>query len=1267
MKRYLLLLGLFLLVGSSLFAQKQKERVVLDWSPAYAYPGGGDTLWVLSFRGSSFWDKYGALPVWHQIYSLDAAYEGYAVKVELRDMIFEALPENESAAMDLERLTDEVVVSSFQKPYGGDLSVYVVPLRKNHLTGSWERLVSFTTVLVKEGPAARPVVKGKNFVEHSRLATGDWYKIYVTEDGMYQLSVADLASLGLPVSSLDPSTLKIYGNGGGMLPESNSDVRLDDLNEIAIHVSGAEDGRFDGNDKITFYGESPDEWIYYPIAKKFKKEVNFYARRNCYYVTYGGEAGKRITTRPSSTATPTNVVTTVDFYKNHELDEISLDRSGREWYGEAMDVQTSITIPFEVPDIVIGSEVYLFGKFAARSLSPSRFFVTVQGETFSALVKSVGDTYGSAFARAGSLRRRYPVVNSNLEVKVEYEKPTSISKGWIDQITVSGRRALVFHGGQMSFCDRESVYYGNVAEFVISQAGERMNVYDVSDHQNVALLEVTRGDQEARFVADASELHNYLAIDGGYLKPELGAKVANQDLHAHQPVNMVILTHPDFMTQAEELARFHQEEGLSVRVVTPFEIYNEFSCGTQDITAIRDYLRMLYERGEGDSGLRFLLLFGDASYDYLDRIPNNENFIPAWQSPNSLGGGDSYVTDDFYGVLDAWEGGKQDEKDDDLDIGIGRLVVSNTEEAEMAIHKIMAYASSSQEMKGKWRNNITIIADDEDKNIHIYDADDHARYLDTLAPAYNVNKVYLDAYPQMIASGGARYPDANQAINASVAKGNLIVNYVGHGGKLGWSLERVVEIADINSWKNYDKMSLFITATCEFARYDDPAMVSAGELVFMNPHGGGVALMTTTRITYASSNYALNHYIYAATFKKEQGEYPTLGAIMRTAKNRTGSSSNAKRFILIGDPAMRLAYPQRNVETTQFNGKPMSDQDTIKALDFVTISGRVCDENGQTDTSFDGVVYPTVFDKPAVITTLSNDPTSFPFEFTQQNKILYSGQAEVKGGAFSFSFRVPKDINYSYGHGKISYYVTDGVIDGQGCDEHFLVGGYSHEIQSDVSGPQVKLFIDDKFFVDGGITSENPVLYAEIFDESGINVGTGIGHDITAILDHEGDRVFVLNDFFLGSLNDYQRGEVSYPLFGLSPGKHVAQVKVWDALNNSSVATVSFVVPGDDQVKLDKLRCYPNPFSSTTKLFFEHNQSGEVLLMDYMIFDLSGRLVFHKTVEERLNGSRSSSLTWNGTDNNGTPLSSGIYICKLLVSNKEGGSSVVNGKFILTR
>lgn len=1259
----------FLMLLTTLFASAEEYPVHINWLNVVHYDLGNEMYMnVMSFENSASHPDFGLLPVYYQSIKNMHLEPGSTVQAQLINAIYEPVPEQELDAEGLKDVPSELVLlsgvmsQSHQRyPY-----FYIVPFRKNIYTNSYERLVSADVEVILVENKTTEEYKELSFVDNSVLATGNWYKIYVESDGMYQLTSTDLESLGIPVSSIDPVTLKIFGNGGGMVPENNSTPRLDDLNEIAITVTGQNDGSFDSQDKILFYGQSPNRWYYDANADLFEKQENYYSERTCYFVTYGGEPGKRIQHLEQSVMAPTNTVTTYNYYLNHELDAVNLIGSGREWYGEVFDVQLNYSFDFSIPDVDKNSNVNVYADMAARATSSSSFSIKINNQSYVVGISKINLSYGSVYAISGELSKTFKPESSDMNVDITYNKSTSSATGWLNKIQINGRRALKYTGGTMRFCDTQSYGIDEVSLFKMSSASSSVTILDVTDHQNVKIIDATLAGNELSFVANTDTLREFLAYDGNYSSPIIAGKIANQNLHAQQPVNMVILTHPDFFDEAVRLAEYHNNEGISTRVVNIYNVYNEFSSGVQDIGGLRDYVRMLYSKRSGvDMGLKYLLLYGDGSYDYKNRVSGNNNFVPTWQSTNSLDATNSYATDDFFGCLDPEEGLF---RKDVLDIGIGRLSVSNTEESQMALNKILHYSSNASEVMGDWRNMITLVADDEDSGLHVFDADKLAKLLDNTALSYNVDKIYSDSYTQVVASGGARYPAVNEAINTKMAKGSLIMNYVGHGGEVGWALERILELSDINSWTNYDMLSVFITATCEFTRFDDPKRVSAGEQVFLNPDGGAVALFTTTRATFATSNYTLNRAIYLNAFTTTKGQYPSLGDLLKIAKEAAGSGMNAQKFVLIGDPAMKLAYPVLKVETTEFNGQPHSDEnDTIRALEYVTIAGQVTNRTGTLAEDFTGVVYPTVYDKPSVISTLGNDPKSPIIDFELRNRILYKGKADVINGKFTFSFHVPKDINYSYGFGKISYYVDNAIIDGAGYDTSFIIGGYSNQTQTDETGPQINLFINDPFFTNGGLTNSDPIIYAEIFDESGINVGTGIGHDLTAIIDGNSDKIYVLNDFYEGDLNTYKSGTVAYPLFNLTPGKHTMELKVWDALNNSSIATVTFYVAAENEIILDNFHSYPNPFTHETTLFFEHNQAGQELQMDYYIFDLSGKLVKFVEKSEIVAGYRTTNFTWNGTDNYGNPLPGGIYVCKLIVTNEENNSNLINSKFVLVR
>jgi hypothetical protein len=831
-------------------------------------------------------------------------------------------------------------------------------------------------------------------------------------------------------------------------------------------------------------------------------------------------------------------------------------------------------------------------------------------------------------------------------------------------------------GSQMAFRDLASLGTGNVAEFQLGNANSAVKIWEVTDPTNVNRRNLSLQAATASFKVETDSLRQFIAFNGnGFLSAELNGQVENQNLHGLSQANMVIVAHPDFLNEAERLANFHTENQtsqLSVHIVTPQQIYNEFSSGAQDVSAIRDFMRMFYQRSNSWIDYpRYLLLFGDASYDYKSRLADNTNFVPTYESPESLTPTISYASDDYFGLLDPTEGEWSSSASDALDVGIGRFVVRTAEDAKVVVDKIYRYEEldiddlnldhvctdgSSVAVSPDWRNRICFVGDDEDSNMHINQADQLAILVDTMYPEYNINKIYFDSYVQETTPGGQRYPEVSVDINNTVQRGALIMNYTGHGGELGWAHERVLGVSDINAWTNFSNLAVMVTATCEFTRYDDPSRVSAGELVHLNPNGGGIALFTTSRLVYSAPNFTLNRNFYLNLLVEQLWGPPTMGDVIRMTKVASGGNVNNRNFVLIGDPAQRLAFPLHRVETLTVNGEDINSlTDTINALELVTVTGRMRNRNGQTMDDFNGVVYPTVFDKSSTISTLVNDQSSSLRQFTLQKNLIYKGKATVNNGNFSFSFVVPRDIAYNYGLGRISYYAEGSGTNANGQFENFMIGGSNDAASTDDKGPDVRLYMNDQSFVFGGTTDENPSIYAIVADSNGVNtVGNGIGHDISAVLDDNTNATVNLNDFYQADLDSYQSGKVVYPFSQLSEGTHNLKLKVWDVYNNSSEAYTEFVVAESAQLALDHVLNYPNPFTTRTSFMFEHNQPCNSLDVMVQIFTVSGKLV--KTINETVlsHGFRNDPIEWNGLDDYGQKIGRGVYMYQLRVTTPDG-------------
>lgn len=1300
-----------LILSGGLLSFGQSKKISRPVSPVSGYkiswvaPGGakisGDKApKFLSFPGAqySFYDNF--LPRYTENIPVEA--NTRSISVRLIDPVYEALTSEElSLIKDPSKIGNEIsVVSSVgyskKKAFG---SMTFIPIRRNSSSGKLEKLVSFDIDLSSSSERSgvrAPVVYAANSV----LQSGTWYKMAINSDGVYRLDYAFLQGLGIDMSILDPQNIRIYGNGGGMLPPLNSASHADDLLENAIVVQDGGDGAFNPGDLVLFYGRGAHRWNPSGIAcPTFKHKTNIYSDSAYYFLNTDLGPGKRIQTQASSTLPVTHTVNTFDDHAYHENESVNFIKSGNQWFGEYFENLPSYNFSFSFPNIDVSSPVSVNTSIASRYItlvgSTANYTVSCQsGSTSMDIGSTNGDSYSPYALIEASCFSFNPGAGSVLTVTVS--KNTSDAVAWLDYIEVNARRALTMSGNQMLFRDNQSVGAGNIAQYNFNSLVP-VSIWDVTDHANVYLQSVTGSSPSYQFILPADTLRQFVAFTGlSYMTPTVIGRVANQDLHAIGQKQYIIVAHPEFYNEAVQLGNFHEtRDSLSYVVVTPQQIYNEYSSGAQDPVAIRDFVKMFYDRAAttADEPM-YLLLFGDGSYDNKYRFgSSNTNFIPTYQSDNSTVYTESYVSDDYYGLLDDSEGvfSPAPGVTEAVDIGIGRFPVRTKAEAQSALNKIYQYTKtgvppttdngscSDNQLAspfGDWRNMISFIGDDEDGGLHQGNtnqgAEQLARQIDTTYDDYNIEKIYFDAYKQVSTPGGNRYPDVVSAINNRVEKGCLILNYTGHGGEVGLGHERVVEVAQINKWNNMNNMPLFFTATCEFSRYDDPERVSAGEYVFLNQSGGGIALLTTVRLVYATPNFYLNRDFYDAAFELWGGSrMPRLGDLYVYMKERpNGYGLNGRNFTLLGDPALTLAYPEHEVITDTVNNIPatVSSSDTLKALSLVTISGHLQDKSGAFLNDYDGILYPTVYDKAQNITTLSNDGAgpSPPFTFKSQKNILYKGKVSVVDGRFKFSFVVPKDIAYAYGIGRISYYAENGNEDANGFYEQIVIGGSNDSAAADNAGPQVSLYMNDTKFAFGGLTDENPDLFAVLKDENGVNtVGNGIGHDITAVMDANTDNSIVLNDYYQADLNSYKSGTIRYPFSELTEGNHTLSLKVWDVYNNSTQAYTEFVVAPSAELALSHVLNYPNPFTTKTQFFFEQNRCCQQLEVELQVFTISGKLVKNISKFVQAEGYRSDPIEWDGRDDFGDKIGKGVYVYRLRVKTTEGSTAEKFEKLVI--
>lgn len=1236
---------LFFLIPSWVVGQKSVERTI-EWQNPVVAEITSVSYSLLSFKGADYSDDGTKLPLFAESIALDQ--NASEVTASFSKTQFETLSTSESKGVVLPNdLPAEIKISTTvqvqrKQPY---LNYSFVPLRKNPQTGAIEKLVSFElNYQVSRNKKAPAVIH--QYAQNSVLKSGKWVKIKIQDDGIYRLTAGELKNMGFD----NPMQVKMFGNNESMLPLRNAEESYDDLSEMAILRTA---------ESIVFYAKGPTRWYYSTAYSMFRQLLHTYSDFSYYFLTDEVGSGKSPAQLNSISGTAMHTVTSFDDYLFHEKEDTNLIKSGRTWYGEEFGILDEIDFSFSFPNIETSSPVKLFASAIARATVASSYYIYENGNQVSS-IENITKIYINpdySYAFGASSYNEFFAGSANITLKVRYEKPYSSAKGWLDYLTLNARRKLKLEGGMMPFRDMASSGAGQSAKFVLSGAGTGASIWDVSDLLNVKNIAASASGEDLSFTVATDDLHEFIAFDGTQYLSILGSEeVPNQDIHGSGQPDMIIVTPEIFLPYAEELAEIHREtDNMEVLVVLNQAIYNEFSSGMPDVSGIRNMARMFYENANtADELPGYMLFFGDGSYDNKSNKTGNSNYILTYQTPNALHPISSFVTDDFFGFLDPTESPDTGT----VDIALGRLPVSSISQAQMALGKIRSY--TSPETFGDWRNILCFIGDDSDNENtvqHMAEAEEVCVDLASKYPNLNYDKIYLDAYPQVYTASGERYPDAKLAIKNRVENGALIVSYTGHGNELGLTHEQVIVVSDILNWGNYEKLPLFMTSTCEFSRFDDYGRTSGGELIFLNPKGGGIGLVTTTRPVYPST---MDNNFYKNVFEKNsQGEYYRMGDLLMRAKNQSASQSNPnkKKFILLGDPALRLAYPKYKVITTSINGVSVQNAtDTLKALSRVTISGYISGGDSTILESFNGIVSPKVYDKAKVLQTLGNEGNQ-PLSYTSQKNILYRGKASVTNGHFSFSFVVPKDISYDFGYGKLSYYASNETEDASGASFDVFIGGSSNLSSIDTEGPQLSVFMNDESFISGGITSETPRLLAFVNDSSGINtVGNGIGHDIVAVLDGDLGNSYILNDNYESDLDSYQSGRIEYTFTALKEGEHTVRLKVWDVSNNSASDSIDFIVAESAAIAIRHLFNYPNPFTQNTAFYFEHNQASTDLDVLIQIYTVSGKLV--KTIDASLfsDGFRLGPIDWDGLDDFGNKIGRGVYIYKAKLRNQEGQS-----------
>jgi hypothetical protein len=1275
-----LFLNLFVLLSSALFAQ-QSETIALQWSKDVAYQYDNYSFKVPQFQSDYFeWDPTLRKVTFSKVIPLDQS----NFSISLSAVNYQTITAAELYDIDLKSIPTSVQFSYEIVKARDNYKVHFrfSPIIKE--AGTYKKVVSFTYTTNNTALANREAA-APQALSNSVLASGKWYRFYVEKSGIYKISKTFLQSLGMDVN-LDPRTLKIYGNGGRMLPLSNATPYPLDLQENAIQFIGEDDGVFDPSDYILFYAEGIDTWNTESLTS-----VNLFADKSYYYVTTSGGTGKRITNAVEPSGTPMFTFAQFDDRICYEKDLVNAGKVGRRWFGEQFNIDNTQTFSFTVPNIDITVPVEVKINTASKSFGNSSFNFKANGQDIGTVTFPQIVPNGGIEGFESALNATFSAISPTISFAISFANGgVPNSNGYLDFIRMKAKRNLTGYGKQFQFSNDGAETNIGVGQYSITNAAGISQVWDVTDLYNVTNYTNTSGASFS-FKVNLGTPKKYVALDQADVyspMKESNARVENQNIKGtlfkdangvFQDIDYLIIAPQFLINQAETLANFHRNKsGMSVRVVALEKIYHEFASGKQDIAAIRNCIKYVYWNASApDKRVKYVNLFGDASYDYKDRIFNNTNIVPVFHGFNPAANEtnnasnfslySSFMSDDFFGLMDEAEG-TMTNSFDGIDIAVGRMLVSTATQATEMVQKVMEY--HDEKSYGRWRNNFVIYSDDADNSTDAtlqVGLNDLADELTAQKPFVNVKKIHTDAYVQEVAAGGERYPEAKKDFLDALQLGALVFNYFGHGNEEFLARERLFEKLEAQNLTNRYRYPLFVTITCEFTRFDDPNRPTGGEYMYWNKAGGAIGLIATTRQIGVSTGFTMNNLLTEALYAYGSTNYPTIAEALRLTKIATGSD-NRRVVFFIGDPALKLAIPKSKIVLTKVNDVPVNQPlPVLQALSIVKIAGEVRNENDQLLSNYSGDLAVQFFDKPINRSTLGNDGITdsnglIIMNFVTLGETLFRGNATVENGQFEFSFVVPQDIRIPVGTGKISFYAkTEGtpIEDQTGVDLSVQVGGVNSNAPVDTTPPTLRLHMNDESFISGGITNCSPVLLAFLSDANGINTASGIGHDLVAILDGNESNPYVLNEYYETENNDFTKGIIRFPFRDLTPGLHTLVVKAWDVYNNLITTEIQFnAICSEEGLRIEKVLNYPNPFVSYTEFWFNHNMPFEPLEVQVQILTVSGKLV--KTIQQQVltDGFLSRSVTWDGKDDFGDKIGKGVYVYKLTVKSLTTGKSV---------
>ena len=1104
-------------------------------------------------------------------------------------------------------------------------------------------------------PVNMLALSATHYAENSVLSSGRWVKIAVDDTGIYSISYSTLASWGFS----DPASVKVFGYGGAPVSTLLDDEQIDDLPQVPVlrRQSG-----------ILFYAQGPTTWRESTVSGfTYKQYQHPYAMQGYYFITDRSDIEPITIDTEAANVGNGEVVNTFIDRVYHESELVSPGETGNYLLGEDFRYTTTQTFSFDLDGLVPGTTVSVLTGFgAATSGSRGSLSFRYNGNL---LISSTSDNISTLSGRYDHVNistslKQFTLDTESLDYSISFSCSGSVSVARLDYVTVNYTRSLDM-GGDSQLLFRSPSDGVASAVYELSNCTDDTHIWDVTaSHSPVEVSYVSSGGV-ARFSPSASGAREYVAFteSGTYQSPTYIGTVANQDLHSEPIPDMLIITPSEFAAAARRVASLHEElDTMRVLVVDHTLIFNEFSSGTPDVMAYRKLAKMFYDRGTSADGhkLGYILLMGRSLYDNRGITAAAQGLdyprVLMWQTDAGHEELASYSTDDIVATLS--DGSSTSNMySRGMDVSIGRMPVKSADEADDAVDKLEEYVTGQD--YGSWKNNVIVLADDEDSAVHMEQADTCITVMeDNGGENYFYNRVYIDAFPINDDGSGNKYPDAKRRLFKLLNDGALVFNYVGHGNPVSWTADGIMTLTDINDNLYYKHIPFLYTATCDFSRLDG-STVSGGELMFLNRRGGAVALFSTLRQVGISRNGVLTESYGRHVFSRdEHGEFLRIGDICRLSKNEV-IDDNKLRYILLGDPAMRLAYPTLHAVVETINGiEPTEDNmPEFKAMQTMTVRGAIYDVWGNKDTSFNGAIFPTLYDAEHPVKTNGNGTTGKPFDYNERSNMLAVVKDSVSNGEFEFSINIPSEIssdNYSPALLSLYAYSDDGK-EANGSNSDFYVYGYDDTVDTDTVGPNIRvMYLNNSDFTDGGNVNESPLLVAEVYDASGLNFSdSGIGHQMTLLLDNTTTYSDVSSYFTPEIAPEGEEGTggfIYYPLEELSEGEHTLRLKVWDTFANSSERTVTFNVINGLAPELYEVYATPNPASTEANFYLRHNRPDASIVVTVYVYNLMGQLVWSATESGRSDMFTSFPITWDLTDMAGRRVPRGIYVYRAGIS-----------------